>query len=867
MKKLKFLVFTLIALFAGLISVNAASVGSAEELLSCLEAGGTCTLSGEITLSDRFVVKSGKTVVLDLNGKTLNLTHTTDNYSALIQGNLTIQGNGSVNITNVYGFGVTGSLTIKNGTFNHKNGIYLIGNWGTTTIENGTFNGDYCILNVFNGTGEVLDGVFNTNPHEDEEKTAGIKYYWGMLVTDGKSLTIHKGTFNQILSWKTNMLADDAKVTYVLEDDNIIYDPIVINADVTVDLNGHTVKYDDNQVTTGETGVFTVLRGGKLTVNDSKGTGKITAGTSGKVYTAIRMIKTGESTTGDAAELVVNKGIIEGYYYGIVGNGTYHNTKITINGGKICGNNANDNFGIFHPQDGEITINGGTIEGLTGIEMRAGSLTVNGGTIKGTSAELINQANGSGTTTNGAAIGVSQHTTLKAIKVVLNDGTFEGKAAIYQVNPHKFSAENYNKISIILKGGKYITTNNGEAVIVTENDRVNVTGGTYSTNVKDYVEAGYVSKLVNNNYTVYKENEISIATVTNGTITVDKTKASFGDTVTMTIKPNEDYLLKEVVVKDTSNDTVEVIDSKFVMPNSAVTISAVFEKIKYNILDHAGENGAVKFDKELAASGEEVTMTITPDEGYIISEINIIDKDNNIIEVKDNKFIMPESDVWVRIEFIKEIKTEIPVIDTTEKVEEVIVGVKEDNKIEEVLKESLAADEDLIEKVKDTDVKIVVDVFGVDKEKLDEKVVSAITEKAGKGVIAEYFDITIAVKEAKTDKEIATISELTKEIELTILLPENLKNTNKDINRKYFIIREHEGVVSTIEAKLSEDGNSLTFKSKDFSTYALAYEDKAIENKPEQENPKTGDNVIFYAIAGIVSICGLGVIIKNKKFN
>jgi len=101
MKCFKMFVLTIVSfLFLGYINVSAENVATSEELLECLSNGGTCTLTANLDVSDRMVIDTGKTVVLDLNGKTLNLTYTTDNYAVLVKGNLTIQGNGTFTITN-----------------------------------------------------------------------------------------------------------------------------------------------------------------------------------------------------------------------------------------------------------------------------------------------------------------------------------------------------------------------------------------------------------------------------------------------------------------------------------------------------------------------------------------------------------------------------------------------------------------------------------------------------------------------------------------------------------------------------------------------------------------------------------------------
>ena len=671
-------------------------------------------------------------------------------------------------------------------------------------------------------------------------------------------------------SGKSVVLTDDIVLTETTEIKEDRPTAIAINGEgtITIDGNGYTIS------TSSVRTIFEIYATGSeklnITLNDVVLENSYAGGRCIDTRTRNIVLNINDS------ELSTTK---RTYDQALTIGGAAYTTPIDVNIKNT--NISSEYYAVIAFNPVKLTIDGGTaVGGYAAIYMKEGS---NGSVIDIQAAEIIGTnvstapvcaegATNCYPTINDFGTFVFEDTGIKvnALNNSIIKATMSSTATEYIVLDSTNGEEVGNTLTI--KDSKIIAASENVVKIHNENTKI-VVGDKSVTNFEvPEMFLATDAKVVNtgtNEYTVYEPHTITIKDSANGKVLASASKAYLGDEITLTITPDKGYELSTIGFNFANEEAGEDLTGRtsFTMADKDIVITATFEKIKYNVLDHAGENGAVKFDKELAASGEEVTMTITPDEGYIISEINIIDKDNNVIEVKDNKFIMPESDVWVRIEFIKEIKTEIPVIDTTEKVEEVTVGVKEDNKIEEDLKESLAADEDLIEKVKDTDVKVVVDVFGVDKEKLDEKVVSAITEKAGKGVIAEYFDITIAVKEAKTDKEIATISELTKEIELTILLPENLKNTNKDINRKYFIIREHEGVVSTIEAKLSEDGNSLTFKSKDFSTYALAYEDKAIENKPEQENPKTGDNVIFYAIAGIVSICGLGVIIKNKKFN
>ena len=266
-----------------------------------------------------------------------------------------------------------------------------------------------------------------------------------------------------------------------------------IDGNVIINLNGHSLLADESLEL--KSGFISVSRGGKLTINDSKGTGKISTGNNEKIYAAINLLKDTNEENG-AAEVVVNGGTIEGFYYGIVGNGTRHNTKITVNGGTIKGLNEDDSTGIFQPQKGEIIINNGTITGGTGIEIRSGSLTVNDGTIKGT-APFLKMSNGNGTTTEGVGIAVAQHTTKNPITVTINDGTISGEYAFYEWNAQGNDQASLDKITLRINGGEFISKD-GIPTLYSEDFTKFVFGGNFSTTIDEkYLATASASKINN----------------------------------------------------------------------------------------------------------------------------------------------------------------------------------------------------------------------------------------------------------------------------------------------------------------------------------------------------------------------------------
>ena len=98
------------------------------------------------------------------------------------------------------------------------------------------------------------------------------------------------------------------------------------------------------------------------------------------------------------------------------------------------------------------------------------------------------------------------------------------------------------------------------------------------------------------------------------------------------------------------------------MPTADVTVTAEFEQIPaavtYKVEVAATlENGDVKADKDRAAAGETVKLTVTPKEGYELESIRVVYTGENgkeqEVTVEDNTFKMPAGDVVVSARFKK----------------------------------------------------------------------------------------------------------------------------------------------------------------------------------------------------------------------
>jgi hypothetical protein len=96
-------------------------------------------------------------------------------------------------------------------------------------------------------------------------------------------------------------------------------------------------------------------------------------------------------------------------YVAISGNGLAHNTLINISGGTV---RAPYGKAIYHPQLGTLNIsNDAQLSGKeSALEFRAGTLNITGGTFTSTGTPTTYQANGNGSTIDGATIAIAQHT-------------------------------------------------------------------------------------------------------------------------------------------------------------------------------------------------------------------------------------------------------------------------------------------------------------------------------------------------------------------------------------------------------------------------------------------------------------------------
>lgn len=276
--------------------IDLVNIKNAESLKALFATGGEATLAADLVLDESVAVKSGKEVVLNLNGKTVKNNSNSSAFN--VYGSLVINGEGTVDGgeggDNVAVWSMPGGkLTINGGTYTvgaDANGlgnstIYTTG--GDVVINGGTFStaakyrDSYWTINKQNGsTGkvEIYGGTFPgfnpANPNTDDETTYVAEGYisvekegvWTVLpgVKDAAAL---KSVFNE---GGVVALANDLVLDRTLS--------VPAGKEVVIDLNGKTIRNTEDlwdvPNTIANNWSLLSVKGGTLTI---KGAGTLQA--------------------------------------------------------------------------------------------------------------------------------------------------------------------------------------------------------------------------------------------------------------------------------------------------------------------------------------------------------------------------------------------------------------------------------------------------------------------------------------------------------------------------------------------------------------------------------------------------------------
>ena len=151
---------------------------------------------------------------------------------------------------------------------------------------------------------------------------------------------------------------------------------------------------------------------------------------------------------------------------------------------------------------------------------------------------------------------------------------------------------------------------------------------------------------------------ITILGAENGGVSTENATANYGDTVTLTITPDEGYALATLTYALQDEEPVNIGGSgrqrSFAMPLGDVTIAATFTTIAFsvNVADSI-EGGTVAATPTNANVGDQIALVPTANAGWRFVSWNAVAEGGTPVTVENNKFTMPAKNVSVSATFEK----------------------------------------------------------------------------------------------------------------------------------------------------------------------------------------------------------------------
>ena len=447
-----------------------------------------------------------------------------------------------------------------------------------------------------------------------------------IIMKNSKLYIEEKVTIDDKSSSGNGKITSNANFTVIVGEDGISTNAHLIHKGGIIEgtgVNGAIYNYETTEIDGGTVQANNSGNGVRYTVYNRKnllmkdGTIYSANGRAVQVYENANFIMDGGLIKADSegeqvvnlygnCSATINGGRIEGLKSQTAGIAAFANTNLEINGGTIIGSdmavtgNGNENSGNV-----TITVNGGDLIATTGVGMylpqRNSITTINGGNISGPTGIEI-----------------------RASKLVINDGNITGTSETYSntTNPNG-------------------TTSLGAAVAVAQHNtklpiEVIINGG----NLKALVP------IVESNPQGNSPEDISKVS-----IIINKGNfESTGDKVIDAENP-------EIIIQQVSGGTYTYDPINYVADGYGVATlqDGRFEVTKiHNIVIDSDSADNVSVDKSKYPYKTVVKLKVKEKDGYN-AVIKVIDENGKEIEVNDNKFTMPDSDVTVSIKYTKKL--------------------------------------------------------------------------------------------------------------------------------------------------------------------------------------------------------------------
>ena len=438
-------------------------------------------INGGTFTQDNFIVIKVDRGHLNLNGGTLK---SANSYAVENWFNANIKGgtvNGAVSSW-TYSAGSNSTLTISGGTVN---GDVTSVNYGSTkdkvakvSITGGTVNGQLDTRSYDPDTGEltsitdaakatikVSGGTFSNDPAkyvvEDSAVTKNEDNTFGVA----KAYLAKVGNTSYYTMDEAFQAVKEGETITLLRDYTTGAEQYSGSKSFAIDLNGKTWTYTGTNTNhaafeINHSDVTLTVKNGTVVSNSMVGLipsaigmdGPIAYDNAGLVFEGVTMTANGHS--------------------GIETNGNNTNDTVTLKNSTL---NVPNGFGIYFPSSGTLTIENSTINAKTmGVQVCAGSLSINAGSAITVTGDAVTKTENDGAIQDGAAISIVNRTGYKGLdKIEVTGGKFTAKTGNEAIKAYDWANKAETKF--------------------TANDKVAVSGGTFSSAVKEeYCAPGYI---------------------------------------------------------------------------------------------------------------------------------------------------------------------------------------------------------------------------------------------------------------------------------------------------------------------------------------------------------------------------------------
>lgn len=293
----------------------------------------------------------------------------------------------------------------------------------------------------------------------------------------------------------------------------------------------------------------------------------------------------------------------------------------------------------------------------------------------------------------------------------------------------------------------------------------------------------------------------------------------------LTIFMNRDGIIRA------SHITLSLIENETINYNPVIEVDK--DLLNYHkITKSETVNGSISIiDK--AYKDDEIEITINPDKGYIQDKIIVTDEDEKTIEINDNTFIMPDSDVNVKASF-KPIEYKFLTEELTYEGEDLVF--------------KLDGDYTLLDKVYINGEELSKENYTIKEE----STIIILSKKYLETLKEGNYKIKVAYKtgvEPKSSFVIKKVEETVSKSEEPIIITED--KTNYTLKIKYNIdVNKSNNDNQKTEDNVKVDENEINEDSK-VEDNAIISEDKVND---VTDNKKNRNNTFIYVIIGMLSI-------------